>query len=104
MIGRRRGLSKDDYRGRYQGVGELCVGWAEPMNVQQRHTLSEIVPDGGTVVDVHELRRDEPNSQATLFHPIVAKQQEIAIQPGETADAQVERSGKSGLEPLLVIY
>src|ERR1035438_7933841 len=102
MIGGRRGLPKDYYRGRHQSVGELYVGWAEPVYMQQRHTLGEVASNGRTVVHIHKLRRDQPNGQASLFHPIVAKQQEIAVQPGETADVQVKRLGELGFESVLV--
>ena len=86
MTFRRHGLAEDDHRGGHKRVCELHVRRAKAVNLEQGDALTQIAPDSGSVVHVHKLGRDAPHGKPILFHPIVGVQEEVAIQPGQTAD------------------
>ena len=59
------------------------------MDVQKRDRFREVTPKRDAVVDIHELRRDEPDGEATILKPIVAQKQKITIKSSETADVSL---------------
>ena len=68
------------------------------MNVNESDRLGEITPQRDAVVHVHEFGRDEPGGESPVFHPVMAKKQEIAVKPGEPADVETERFPEPRLE------
>jgi hypothetical protein len=76
----------------------LHVGGTEAVDVKQSDALGQVTAEGDAVVHVHELRRDEPNGEAALFHPLVAEQKKIAVQAGEAADFELKGLRNAGFE------
>jgi hypothetical protein len=102
MVRRRGGLLEDDDRRRDQGVAELHVGGAIPVDMQELDALGQVGLHSGAVIDVHEFRGDQPGGKAAGRHPGVAEQEEMGVEPGQAADVEVEAVGDQRLEPLLV--
>jgi len=88
---RGRCFAEHYYGGGHQGIGELPVRGAKTVNMQQGHVLGEITAQGDAVIHVHEFRGDKPNGKALLFHPVVAEQQKVAVQPSQAADFEMQR-------------
>ena len=63
----RRGLSEHKNDRRHQGIAELNIVRVEPMCADERNAIREKALEGSAVVDVHELRRDEPSRRSR--HP-----------------------------------
>ena len=82
------GLLENDDRRRDQGVAKLDVGRAISVNVQKLDVLGQIGFDGGSVIHVHEFRRDQPDGEAAGCHPGIAEQQEMGVEPGQAADVE----------------
>src|SRR5258708_4321775 len=51
-------------------IGELRVGGAEAVDMQQGHALGKIAAQSGSIVTRHEFRRHKPDSKPLLFHPV----------------------------------
>ena len=71
------------------------------MNMQQRHVFGEIAAQGDAVIHVHKFRRNEPDRKPLLFHPVVAQQQKVAVQPCKAADIEMQRARKLSLQAVL---
>ena len=47
----------------------IVDGDREAVNPEQCHAISQVGPEGGPVVDVHELRRNQPGGDPAVGHP-----------------------------------
>ena len=58
------------------------------MDVEQRYLFRQVASDGRAVVDIHELGGDQPDRKPLFLHPVVAQEQEIAVETGKSAHLQ----------------
>src|SRR5207248_2664619 len=95
-------FAKDHDGGRYQCIRELHIGGAKAVNVQERNAFGEIPAQRYSVIHVHEFGGDKPNGEGSVFHPVVAQEHEITIEPGKAADIDVQRLRELEPEPILL--
>ena len=102
VASRRRGLSEHENDRRHQGIAELNVVGIEPMGADERHAIREVALEGRAVVDVHELRRNEPSGVAAVLHPRRGEQEEVDVQTGKTVDFDTGHLAREPLQAFLV--
>ena len=92
----------EDYR-RYQGITELNIFGCEAVSADQRNAVREVSLESSAVVDVHELRGDEPCGVAAFLHPGSGEKEEVNVQARKAADLDAGHSVRERLQALLVL-
>lgn len=103
VASRRRGLSEHENDRRHQGIAELNVVGIEPMGADERHAIRQVALEGSAVVDVHELRRDEPPGVAAVLHPGRGEKEEVNVQARKAVDLDTRHPVREGLQAFLVL-
>jgi hypothetical protein len=103
VVWRRRGLSENENDRRHQGIVELNVVGIKPMGADERHAIRQIVFEGRAVVDVHELRGDEPSGVAAVLHPRRGEQEEVDVQTGHAVDFDTGHLVRKPLQAFLAL-
>ena len=102
MAGGGRRLTEHQHDRRHEGVAELNIVGIKAMSADQRHAIREEALQRGAVVDVHELRRDEPRGDPFVFHPRRGEQKKVDVQTGKTVDIDPGHLEREALQAFLV--
>jgi hypothetical protein len=73
------------------------------MSADQRHAIRKEALERGPVVDIHELRRDEPRGVAVVLHPCRGEQEEVDVQARKPVDLDAGHLEREALQAFLVL-
>ena len=86
MVGCGRRLAKHQHNRRNCGITKLDIVGVEAVRANQRNAIRKESLDCGPIVDIHELRRNQPGSDASLFHPRRCDQKKMNVEARQTTD------------------
>ena len=103
MSGGGRRLAEHQHDRRHKGVTELNIVGVKAVSADKRHAIREEALEGRAVVDVHELRGDEPCGDPTVFHPRRGEQKKVDVQTRKAVDFNPGHLEREALEAFLVL-
>ena len=103
MSGGGRCLAEHQHDRRHERVTELNIVGVEAVSTDKRYAVREEALEGRAVVDVHELRGDEPRGDPTVFHPRRGEQNKVDVQIRKAVDFNPGHFEREALEAFLVL-